>query len=396
MKEKCGIVLVGIAGYGEIYLKALYEQNRLSWVEGVVDINPERSAFFDQIKKQKIPIYSTLESFYQNHTADLAIISTPIHLHAPQAITAMENGSHVLCEKPMTGSWEEAEHMRHVRNRTGRFVAIGFNWSFSQSVQEWKQDIQKGLFGAPIRGKTIVLWPRNQHYYNRSHWAGKLQGPNGEAIFDSIANNAASHFLHNLLYVLGDSKEHSAKLRSMNIELYRANPIETFDTCALRAKTDQSVELSYIASHAINQESGPQFEMEFEKATIRYEDGDTMKARWGDGSVKDYGDPETEHIRKLEVCIQAVLKGHQEICCGIEASYSQLLAIKGMHEAVPEVPAFPPKLVKKDPETMTTYVPGLAEALLNCYKEWELPSERGYPWAQTGKHVVISNRDYTY
>lgn len=396
MRKECGIVLVGIAGYGEQYLKALDGKDRLPWIKGVVDIKPGRSAFFDRIKKQNIAVYSSLEAFYAVDTADLVIISTPIHLHAQQTIIAMENGSNVLCEKPMTGSLKEAEQMRKVRDQTGSFVAIGFNWSFSESVKELKKDIQQGIFGAPIRGRTIVLWPRDQMYYNRSNWAGKLHGPNGEFIFDSIANNAASHFLHHLLYILGDTKEHSAKLRSLNVELYRANPIETFDTCIMRAKTDQFVELLYIASHAVNQEYGPQFELEFEKTIIKYETGGTMKAILADGTEKNYGDPESEHMHKLEVCIHAVLEGHQDIPCGIEASYSHLLSIQSIHEAVPNVPAFPSEHVKVDRETMVTYVPRLAETLIDCYKRRSLLSETDSSWAHKGKTIEISDESYIY
>ncbi|WP_085522979.1 Gfo/Idh/MocA family protein [Tuberibacillus sp. Marseille-P3662] len=396
MKETCGIVLVGMAGYGEKYLNTLDGQKRFSWINGIVDIHPERSAYLDKIRSHNIPIYDSLESFYEVDTADLAIISTPIHLHAQQAITAMENGSHVLCEKPMTGSLEEAEHMRQVRDRTGRFVAIGFNWSFSDSVHEWKQDIQQGLFGAPIRGRTIVLWPRDEAYYNRSNWAGKCYGPNGEPIFDSIANNATSHFFHHLLYALGDTVEHSAKLHSLTTELYRANPIETFDTCAIRAKTDQDIELMFLASHAVNRKHGPQFEMVFERATIYYNAGGNMKAVWLDGTEKSYGDPESEHMHKLDVCIQAILQGDSDIRCGIEAAYSHLLGIKSMHEAVPDIPFFPPDRVKRDSETMVTYVPGLAETLMECYQEHTLPGESNCSWAYTGQTTDVPDEDYPY
>ncbi|MCP3030264.1 Gfo/Idh/MocA family oxidoreductase [Halobacillus sp. A1] len=394
--EKCGILIVGIAGYGELYVKALMEQNRLSWVKGVVDIYPEHSSYFKTIIEMGIPIFSSLEEFYEVANADLAIISTPIHLHAPQAIKAMKNGSHVLCEKPMSGSWQEAEQMRKVRDQTGRFLAVGFNWSFTDSVNDLKNDINRGLFGKPLRGRTIVLWPRNEAYYNRCNWAGKLYGPNGEAIFDSIANNAASHFFHHLLYVLGETEEQSAKLHSLDIELYRANPIETFDTCALRAKTDQSVELMYFASHALNKEYGPEFELEFEEATIHYKVDSKMKAIWHNGREKDYGDPESEHMRKLDICIQKALKGETNIRCGIEASYSHMLAIKSMHEAVPEIPTVSYPYIQKDPETTITSIIGLEDTLMNCYKKRILPKETDSIWTNCGNIIEISSESYPY
>ncbi|SES74281.1 Predicted dehydrogenase [Salinibacillus kushneri] len=390
--KTCGIVLVGTAGYGEIYLKALQETNRLDWIKGVVDIHPESSSFYTLFQQMNIPIYTSLESFYEQNQAELAIISTPIHFHANQAITAMKNGSHVLCEKPVSGSLGEAVKMRQVRNETGRFLAIGFNWSFSDSVHRLKQDINNGLFGAPVQGQTIVLWPRTEEYYNRSNWAGKRFSPNGEPVFDSIANNAAAHFFHHLFYVLGSKEEQSARLKSLDIELYRANPIETFDTCAIRAKTDQSVDLYYYASHAVNEEYGPHFELEFEKASIRYYAGKPIKAMFNNGMEKSYGDPEEEHMNKLDVCIQAVVEGNKSIRCSIEAAYPHLLGMKYMHEINPAIPAFPSFYIRKNTDTNLTYVSNLAEVLYECYKSNQLPSERNIKWAHHYKTVQIPEK----
>ncbi|UOQ44112.1 Gfo/Idh/MocA family oxidoreductase [Halobacillus salinarum] len=396
MDQTCRIALVGIAGYGEEYLKELDKENRLDWIQGVVDIYPEKSSYYETLKKLKVPVYSSLDQFFANEKADLTIISTPIHLHAVQAITAMENGSHVLCEKPMTSSLKDAERMREVRDRTGKFTAIGFNWSFSESVTNLKKDIQAGIFGKAVKGKALALWPRNEAYYNRSSWAGKKFSSDGAPIFDSIANNATSHFLHHLLYVLGDTQKHSAKLTHAEVELYRVNPIETFDTCAFRGKTEKNVELLYLASHAVIDQRGPQFEMEFEQASVVYEVGSPMKAVWMSGEEKVYGDPEKEKLHKLEVCIEAVLKDNHEVRCTIESAYSHMLAIQAMHEAVPDVPSLPESLIKVEEESKVSYVEDLFDEFMETYKEWKLPSEMKLSWTWPSQRVDIRQGAYTY
>ncbi|WP_080875931.1 Gfo/Idh/MocA family protein [Oceanobacillus timonensis] len=395
MTKTCEIVIIGAAGYGEIYLEALQKENRLSWIKGIVDVHPERSAFFSVFRQMNIPIYNSVESFYEVNTADLAIIATPIHLHAQQAITAMLNGSNVLCEKPVSGSLQEAEKMREVEHQTNRFLAIGFNWSFSESVHQLKEDIIAGLYGEPICGKTVVLWPRNEDYYNRSNWAGKLFGPNNEPIFDSIANNATSHFFHHLFFVLGEQMEQSAKVNKFDVELYRANSIETFDTCAIRAKTDKAVKLLYFASHAVDEEYGPVFELEFEKAIIQYKNGGPIKATFTDGTEKYYDDPEKEHINKLNVCIKATMEGHKEICCSIDSAYSHLLGIHYMHEAFTNIPFFPSNEIKKNKDRLT-YVQGLAASLKECYRQQSLPSELNFHWAEKYKSIIVPKGSYPY
>ncbi len=101
-EKKVSLLLVGISGYGHSYLNEIFsERNNSAYLTGVVDINPKRSDYYDEIVEKNIPIYNSLEEFYQEKQADLAIISTPIHLHKEQACYAMNHGSHVLCEKPM-------------------------------------------------------------------------------------------------------------------------------------------------------------------------------------------------------------------------------------------------------------------------------------------------------
>lgn len=117
-----------------------------------------------------------------------------------------------------------------------KFIAIGYQWSFSDAIQALKQDILDGILGAPISMKTAISWPRNFAYYRRGGgWGGKI-AKDGVTVLDSIASNACAHYLHNMLFLLGSSMEESALADSIEADCLRANNIETFDTCALRAR----------------------------------------------------------------------------------------------------------------------------------------------------------------
>ncbi|WP_407271187.1 Gfo/Idh/MocA family protein, partial [Radiobacillus sp. PE A8.2] len=235
--QKVSIVLIGISGYGNTYVKELLNpKNEIGYLVGLVDINPERSRYYKEILQCEIPIFKSLDAFYKETSADLAIICTPIHLHADQACLCLNHGSNVFCEKPMTANPIDIDKMMRTRDQTGKFLAIGFNWSFTDSIQALKKDILNGIFGKPLRMKSITLWPRNQDYFNRSAWAGKKYSASGEMILDSVANNATAHYLHNLFYLLGKTIDTSAKITDVTAELYKTNAIETFDTCALHIK----------------------------------------------------------------------------------------------------------------------------------------------------------------
>ena len=82
------ILLLGICGYGSNYIKEISERDIPGIkIEGICEVVPNAADLYPIIKEQNIPIYQTPEDFYKEHTADLAVVSTPIHLHYSQ-----ENG----------------------------------------------------------------------------------------------------------------------------------------------------------------------------------------------------------------------------------------------------------------------------------------------------------------
>ena len=391
--KKVSVLLVGISGYGHTYLNQLFSaDNENAYLAGVVDINPKRSDYYDEIMTKNIPIFESLKDFYHENQADLAIISTPIHLHKEQSCYAMEHGSNVLCEKPMTANPDDIQAMTDTRDRTGKFLAIGFNWSFAPSVQQLKADILSGKFGKAKRLKSLVLWPRNEDYYNRSSWAGKKYSPDGEMIFDSVANNATAHFLHHLFYLTGDTIETSAEVEHVTAELYKVNEIETFDTCAVKIKTKSDIDILYYVTHAVNENRKPHFVLEFENATITYNpDGGTndMIAVWNDGTKTVYEDPEINRNAKFKVCTGAILQGNQDILCGVEAATAHVNSIHAMHQSVPNIPFFPSQITRRVDEDKLNWIEGLEETLVESYDKWSLPSELGVEWSQKGKTIKV-------
>ena len=161
MTPPVSIALVAIGGYGNYYVSALLDQTDPATyrIEGVVDPFAERSPRLADLKARGVAVFGSLAEFYASRTAELVTIASPIHRHCPQTCEALAHGSHVICEKPLGATVQEAQRMVAARDRAGRLVAIGYQWSFSRAVHELKQDIMAGRFGRPIRLKTLVLWP---------------------------------------------------------------------------------------------------------------------------------------------------------------------------------------------------------------------------------------------
>lgn len=399
MKKPVSILLVGVGGYGNLYVNALLDKSNDEEykIAGIVDPKPEECERLNKLKEMGIPIFSCMEDFYVNDIADLAVISTPIQFHHTQTCLALSHGSNVLCEKPACATIQDLNSMIEARNRAEKFVAIGFQWSYCQTIQDLKSDILRGDFGRPKRLKTIVLWPRDKEYYNRG-WAGRKRDKLGNWVLDSVASNATAHYLHNMFYITGYSLDRSAKPITVEAELYKVNDIENFDTAAIRVELENNIEVYYFATHATIKNVNPTSRFEFEKGTVEIIDGKVPGSReviayFKNGTIKEYGNPNKDSERKLWVSIDAV-NTRQNMPCGLEAARTHVLCINGAQESVPEISAFPDLLVKYDEAHKVKWVEGLSETFLNCYEDWKLPHEAGVPWAKAGRVVNLEGYKY--
>jgi len=395
MSKPISIVLVGISGMGSVYVQELLEKRESGKFEikGAVDPWPERCPHLVELQKLDIPIFKSLEKFYKKNRAELAIISSPIHFHSPQTQLALSQGSHVLCEKPISATIQEARGMIKAKEKAGKWVAIGFQWSFSTAIQELKKDILKGIFGKPRLLRCLYLWPREKSYYLRNDWAGKKCDSQGNWILDSPMNNAMAHDLHNMFYILGKKREESILPLEVEAELFRAYDIQNFDSGAARCLTEKGVEILFYASHASFNDCGPIFSYEFSRGAVFGRGRNSeIKARFEDGSVKNYGCPESRPLQKLWDALRSV-RGKKDIACGLEAAMSQTLCLNGIQDSMPEIMSFPKKLLHLEEKEgkQRIWVEGLDEVFKQCYEKCLLPSEMGVSWSRKGRKISLTN-----
>jgi predicted dehydrogenase len=89
---------------------------------------------------------------------DFVSIVTPNHVHFEPARLALENGFHVVCEKPMAFSLDEALQLRKLVEETGLTFALTHTYTGYPMVKQARQMCQSGKFGE-IR-KVVVEYPQ--------------------------------------------------------------------------------------------------------------------------------------------------------------------------------------------------------------------------------------------
>ena len=375
------VLLVGIGGYGENYVhgilaKAVEKNVRIA---GAVDPYAAQSPAYGALLSQGIPVYDTLEAFFASSRADLAVICTPIYLHARQGAQCMEQGCHVLVEKPIAATSAEARAMISLRDRTQRLLAVGYQWCYDPAMLALKADVDAGRFGRPVSMRAMVLWPRGYQYYARgTGWAGKKYTQDGQAVFDNVVSNATAHYLENMLWLTGHSFGGTTVVQ-MEAETWRANPIEMFDTACMRMTFANGCKALFLASHAIGvaEEQPPVFEYAFEKATICYggigQKGSGLTAITQENETIAYGktNPSDDvNLYKFWHVVRVLREG-LPCPCPAEAALAHTLAMEALYAAVPEAQVFP--FIAKESDRL--WVPGLRDQLAACYQNWALLSE---------------------
>lgn len=370
------ILIVGAGGYGQVYVQELLRRPRAGvTVEGIVEPFIDACPMKEEIAAANVPVYATMEAFYADHTADLAVISTPTFLHREQSVCALSHGSRVLCEKPAASLVADAERMLEAEHTYGGFIGIGFQWAFNPAVLALKQDVLDGKLGRPVSFKTFVSWPRGKAYYARGGgWGGRVK-KDGYVILDSILSNACAHYMQNMLFVLGTALDESASVTQAEAECARVHAIENFDTCVLRAHTADGVELYFAGTHAGAVNHDPEFVYTFENAVVEYKsDRDpSIIATFADGTQKKYGDPTQNAEKKLWDAVECVENGTRPVCT-VKTALPHTTLVNALYEHVP-VADVPREMVREEGDRV--YAEGLYEMLVDAYEHGAMLSERG-------------------
>lgn len=376
--EKVRILAVGIGGFAEIYLEELLRVPDPDFAfVGMVDVAAERCKYYPRLRELNVPLYGSMEEFYETNRADLAIITTPIHFHTRQILCALRHGSNVMCEKPLSGVSADESVLLDAIRETGKFVEIGYQWSYSPAVLSLKQDISDGKYGRAVFLKSRVFWSRPKEYYLRgSGWGGKRRTPEGDVINDSVVSNATAHYLHNMLYVTGGSWGKSSEAVSLDCDLLRLNAIENFDTGAVRFRLDNGADGLFIASHATRSTKDPAFEYRFENGVVRFPDENGhISGEFSDGTLKDYGNPFENGNRKIFDAIAGVRATGYVPPCGVATAAPQVRCIERI-QTHPIRNAAPEKIrAEERGGSHFLWLEGLEELLTRCYEEERLPSE---------------------
>jgi predicted dehydrogenase len=138
-KTKAGVVGVGQMGQ---YHVGIYSELHNIELVGVADTDHQRGAYV--AGKYGIPLYSDYRHLLDK--VDVVSIAVPTSLHYPVAQAFLEAGVHVLLEKPIAHTMEEATELFRIANTQGVALHVGHVERFNGAIQELKNIVHEPWF----------------------------------------------------------------------------------------------------------------------------------------------------------------------------------------------------------------------------------------------------------
>ena len=382
------VALVGVSGYAGCLLTALREvemQGRCKLTAVCIVNRAQEATAWDQLTADGVRCFESTGDLWSamRGQIDLTLLPTPPQTHRAMTEEALAAGSHVLCEKPTSTNVADAIAMAEAATAASRKLFIGFQDMYLDGTHELKRRLCSGVYGKLESISFLGLWPRGVvSYYGRNSWAGKLMlggsdGSDGVLINDNPVSNAFAHFLKLGLFFAGPDADTSALplLGKIEAQLYRANPIETFDTAALRIPTDTGIPMQFLCSHAIEENNLPTLRIrtDCDQLDWKYEEGLFIRSR-GEEAVTRLPKREEGRVGMLEHIIAHLHGEPAHLCTPTDA-----LIPLSVSESLREHPVmdFPESLVitqEKSGDRLRR-VKGLAEKLTACFEENRMPTD---------------------
>ncbi|MGZ4135511.1 MAG: Gfo/Idh/MocA family protein, partial [Tumebacillaceae bacterium] len=209
-----GFAIVGCGHIAKKHIEALQNMDDAELV-AICDTNPDRLREFSDT--YGVQGYLSLEEMLAAQPdIDVVNICTPSGLHAALAVQAANAGKHLVVEKPIALTLEDADAIIEACERNHVKLTVVHPNRFRPAVMELKKAMEQGAFGKLSHANATVRWNRNQAYYDQAAWRGT------KAMDGGVLMNQAIHNLDLLLWLAGPVEEVQAyaatRLRSIEAE----------------------------------------------------------------------------------------------------------------------------------------------------------------------------------
>lgn len=275
---------VGVIGCGSIatyrHLPEFATNNDVEIV-AVCDIVEERAN--ECANKYNTDAYTDYKEVLAINEIDAISVCLPNYLHAEVSIAALRAGKHVLCEKPMATSQEEAEQMIATAKRSGKKLMIAHNQRFFASHQKAKEIISSGKLGKIYSFRTAFCHggPEGWSVDGRDSWFFDK-----EKAFIGALGDLGVHKTDFIRFLLGEEVTEVAGF----VKTVAKHGTDVDDNAVCILKTESGIIGTLAASWSYNVEQDNSTVIYAEHAIMRLEEDPTYSLiiQYTNGDIVKY------------------------------------------------------------------------------------------------------------
>jgi predicted dehydrogenase len=305
--NKIGIVIVGYGYIGKIHALAL-RQLPLIYPDMASDFELVGVCMRSDEKAKRAAAeagcprwYSAYEDVLQDDEVSVVDLVTPNHLHLEMIEQAIRKGKHVLCEKPLSVTRNEAERVVNTLKTSDVSLGMIFNYRFIPALMKAKEMLDKGLLGRIYNFRGEYFHTGYQNPERPLTWRMDFSKSGGGALVDM-----GVHVIDLVRYLLGDFDS----VQAMTETYITERPLEkgskamgkvSVDDAAwlnvrLKSSAMGSIEVSRFATGTLDDLN---ITVYGERGALRFSLMDANFLYWFDGAVRT-PDPGLSGWQRLE------------------------------------------------------------------------------------------------
>lgn len=208
IKDNIKFAVVGCGHIGKRHAEMI-SQNVESELVALCDIKPKEELGIQMY--DHLPFFSTIDELLDSCLDfDVVNICTPNGFHAEYSIKVLEHQKHLLCEKPLALTKQDAENVIYKALQMSKIVFTVMQNRYSPPSVWIKDVIDHKILGDIFMVQINCYWNRDARYYKKDGWKGKLD-LDGGTLFTQF-----SHFIDLMYWLFGDIKDIESKFSDFN------------------------------------------------------------------------------------------------------------------------------------------------------------------------------------
>ena len=142
----------------------------------------------EQFSLENVQVYSNYMEMIEKEEVDLIAIATESGYHAKIAIDLIKEKKHLIIEKPIALSLEDAQEIIDLAKKYDVVVSACHQNRFNKAVGKLRDSIVKGDFGKLFHGTAHIRGNRGKEYYTQAPWRGTWENDGGALMNQCIHN----------------------------------------------------------------------------------------------------------------------------------------------------------------------------------------------------------------